>query len=324
MMVNGEPYAQVTLRPGDVLELGHVKLQFLAPGQPTPPGLAAASGITQETRAVSPRSSSRLLPALGVLAVLVLGGAGYALLRVRQSAPPRAAAEPAPRQTDPEAVLKRQLGQAREAIEALDWPRAQAVLQTTRIENGAFTPEVQALLAQLKAEQPYRAALEAAARQLDLGDEAQARAQLETAAPTALLAARYQELEARRAALATEAARRPVAAAPAPPARPDPARARTDEAEALYQESRELVKAQQLEAAVVRLDRCIKLAPLYHACYKALGSAHAKIASRDGNEAERAKGRKFYERYLELAPPDDKDVAKVRGILEKAAADQPQ
>jgi tetratricopeptide (TPR) repeat protein len=105
----------------------------------------------------------------------------------------------------------------------------------------------------------------------------------------------------------------------ASPQRGDPTRARTDEAEALYQESRDLVKAQQLEAAVLRLEKCIKLAPMYYACYKSLGSAHAKIASRDNSESERAKGRKFYERYLELAPPDDKDVPKVRGILEKAA-----
>jgi pSer/pThr/pTyr-binding forkhead associated (FHA) protein len=327
LMVNGEAYSQVTLRPGDLLELGHVRLQFLAPGDPSP--RLAPTEATRDTRKLPVRRS--LLPALGGLALLGAAGVSFVLFRTPSPSAPASRPGPEARASDPD-DQRRQLLQAREAIAALDWSKAEAHLRATRLDTGALTPEAEALLAQLEAERPYRLAIEEAARQLEAGELDLARASLQSAAPTILLAERLGQLEARRVELAAARVGPPrpaavVAAAPAPaaaPARPDPARARAEEAEALYQESRELVKAQQLEAAVVRLERCVKLATLYPSCYKALGSAHAKIASRDGDEAERMKARKYYERYLELAPPDDKDVAKVRGILEKAAAEQPQ
>lgn len=325
LMVNGEPYAQVTLRPGDVVELGHVKLQFVAAGEPSPMTVAG-TGVTQETRAVRPRRP--LLP-LGVGAgLLLLLGAGYLVLS--RPSKPAAAGEPsATRPGDGEAARRQvaaRLAQARTAIEALDWPRAEALLKETRGEGGAVAPEAQALLGQLEAEKGYKTALEEAARALEQGKEVEARALLETAAPTTLLATRYRDLEGKRALLAADAVPRKVAAAAAAAAPPkrDPTLGKVDEAQVLYDESRELMRAQQLDAAVVRLERCVKIAPLFYNCYKALGSAHAKIASRDNSEAERTKGRKYYERYLELAPPDDKDVARVRKILEQAAAEQPQ
>jgi ABC transport system ATP-binding/permease protein len=357
LMVNGEPYAQVTLRPGDILELGHVKLQFVAAGEAaTAP---AITSVTQETRRVASRAP--VYAVAGALAVIIVGVGGYGLFKSRASgaveAPPRAPPEaPSTRAAELEAARRaaaQKVAQARSAIEALDWVKAESLLRESRLDADTLTPEAQGLLSQLDAERGARSLLEDAARLLDRGEDEKARPLLEGASSTQLLAVRYRELEGRRAKLAAERLAKkgpaptpspaqpppaqPVAAAPQPAPSPavaaalprtDPGRSKTDDAEALYQEARELLKAQQLEAAVVRLDKCVKIAPMYYPCYKYLGSAHAKMGSRESNEAvasaERAKARKYYERFVELAPPDDKDVPKVKGILDPGSAENPK
>jgi tetratricopeptide (TPR) repeat protein len=90
------------------------------------------------------------------------------------------------------------------------------------------------------------------------------------------------------------------------------------EAEALYSEASIERKAKNFERAAIRLERCIKIAPSYAPCYRLLGSTYASIASRDGSAADNEKARKYYERFLEVAPPDDESVPKVRAILDQA------
>ncbi|HLL55324.1 MAG TPA: FHA domain-containing protein, partial [Myxococcaceae bacterium] len=65
--VNGEPYAQATLRFGDVIELGHVKLKFLAPGE----AFRFVPGAYDDNAPAAPKRG-KLLPAV-VAVVVVLG-----------------------------------------------------------------------------------------------------------------------------------------------------------------------------------------------------------------------------------------------------------
>ena len=89
-----------------------------------------------------------------------------------------------------------------------------------------------------------------------------------------------------------------------------------EEAEALYDEALRLTKTKAFDSALVRLERCTRIAPEYAACYKTLGSVLAKIAARDSSPGDMEKARRAYERFLELASPDDDAVPKVRAILE--------
>lgn len=93
------------------------------------------------------------------------------------------------------------------------------------------------------------------------------------------------------------------------------------ESEALLKEARALVAARKLEDAVVRLEKCVTATgPVRATCYKVLGSTYARLAARDHSEAMEAKARAAYERFLELAPPDDDSVPVVKKILERASA----
>lgn len=104
VLVNGEEYARVDVRKGDVIELGHVKLRYLAPGDDVQTALAeanqAAAGGPAEAApapaAAPPRpmvdaSLSESRPAgsglgkwllIGTIAVLLIGGGGFAIYQL--------------------------------------------------------------------------------------------------------------------------------------------------------------------------------------------------------------------------------------------------
>jgi pSer/pThr/pTyr-binding forkhead associated (FHA) protein len=337
LMVNGEPYAQVTLRPGDVLELGHVKFKFVGPHDEVTVRPTTSSSITQETGGTG--SKAPLIAVVVAGLVIVLGGGGYALIKSRQSVTPPAPkvadrppkAEPsendtgaqAPPKESPaaaKAAIEKKLAEARVAIATLDWHKAEVLLNDCKLD-GQLHPEARTLLAQMDGEKGVKVALEAAAAALEAGDLEKAKTQLDAARDTKLLRERYGELEARRA----EAVKLKLAARPPPDKAPAKPRDRTAEppkgtaeAQALLDEATALSKGKNYEAATIRLERCIKIAPMFHPCYRVLGSTYARLAARDSSAADMEKARKYYERYLEVAPPDDEYVPKVRQILEAA------
>jgi len=79
--VNGEPYAAIGLRHGDVLEIGHLRFAFVEPGRSfkLPAEFAPISGVS------APQSRSRAgLYAGIVIAVLAIAGAGgFVMLKYR-------------------------------------------------------------------------------------------------------------------------------------------------------------------------------------------------------------------------------------------------
>lgn len=92
------------------------------------------------------------------------------------------------------------------------------------------------------------------------------------------------------------------------------------EGEALLKEARALIAAKQFDVAVMRLEKCTTATgPVRATCYKVLGSTYAKLSARDHSDAQMAKARAAYERFLELAPPGDDSVPVVKKILEQAS-----
>ncbi|MEW5740556.1 MAG: FHA domain-containing protein [Myxococcota bacterium] len=334
LMVNGEPYAQVTLRPGDVLELGHVKFKFVGPHDEVAVPSTTSSSITQETGATG--SKAPLIAVVVAALVIVVGGGGYALWKSSQTVtpppkvtdrPPKdpSAKDPAvksPPKEDPaaaKAAIEKKLAEAKVAIATLEWNKAEVLLNDCKLD-GQVHPEARTLLAQMDGEKGVKVALEAAAAALEAGDLEKAKTQLDSARDTKLLRERYDDLEARRAEavklkLAQKTPEKPPDKAPVKPPEPPKGSA---EAQALLDEATALSKGKNYEAAALRLERCIKVAPMFHPCYRVLGSTYARLAARDSSAQDMDKARKYYERYLEVAPPDDEFVPKVRQILEAA------
>ena len=247
-----------------------------------------------------------------------------------------------PVKVDLEALKKEALAKLAEAkvgASDLDFNKAEVLAKEATVD-GALLPEAKTFLAALENEKPNRNALEQAAKLLDAGSLEKAKTQLDSAASTKLLRARYDELEARRAKLVADkvAVKDPVKEpvkepikepikepvkepikepikTPVVVVKNDPKAA---EAEALFKEATDEKKAKNYERAAMRLEKCIKISPTYHPCYRLLGSVYAFIAGRDGSAADMEKARKYYERFIEVAPPDDDYVPKVKAILDAA------
>ncbi|MFO0600794.1 MAG: FHA domain-containing protein [Myxococcaceae bacterium] len=349
LMVNGESYAQVTLRFGDVIELGHVKLKFVAPGEQV--DIAPAPSSSNVTTAENDAAASSKMPLIAVaiaMLVVILGGGGYVIYKSSKdpvAPPPKkdpvAKNNPVPNNVEPPKVdtdaLKKaaalKVAEAKAAAADLDWAKAEVLAKEAMVE-GELTADAKNFLDQLDSEKGNKTALEQAAKMLDAGNLDKAKTLLDSAAGTKLLRDRYDALEGRRAkAFADKVAKNDPPKNDPPkndppkndppkndPPKKDPPVAKADpkevEAEALFKEASEEKKAKNFERAAVRLEKCVKIAPSYHPCYRMLGSVYAAIATRDQSAADMEKARKYYERFLVVAPPDDEYVPKVRAILD--------
>jgi len=140
--VNGEDYERIELNPGDVIELGHVKLRFVGPNE-TFAFTGRAGGVTW-------RPSLKVVGAASLAIVVVAAGAGVMLRRggahedaapvAAAPAPPAEPAEPAAPApappTEPAAAPAAaapptpaaMLADAKQAAGAEDWDKARAAL----------------------------------------------------------------------------------------------------------------------------------------------------------------------------------------------------
>lgn len=335
LMVNGESYAQVTLRPGDVIELGHVKLKFAAAGDEVDVPAAAASS----SEALAPASSSKapmIAMAIAILVLLIGGGGWLALKSGGEVSPPKkdpVAKTPTPTVDDAAAKKAAALKAAQEKVEEakaaaakLDFAGAEAALGEAKV-GGEMIDDAKDVLALLAAEKDKRAALESAAKLLDGNALDKAKAQLAQAAGTKLMSEKYDELNDRleKAVAAKAVVKNDPAPKPEPKPEPkndpppsNPAPAKNTEAETLVTEGTAEMKAGNLERAAIRVEKCIKSAPTYAACYKLGGSVYARISQRDQSLSDQAKAKKYYQRFVELASPDDPAVEKVKKLLQDA------
>ncbi len=325
LKINGEPYAQATLRGGDVLELGHLKLRFVAAGE------TFQFVLGGEPEKAAPRKSFGTLAALSLVAVAGgAAGAWYLGLLSFSNPPPMeepVAAKVAP-PTPPAPIppvppvsqppLEETLAAAQDAIEARQWDLAERLLESCKNADGSLEPSASELLDQLKDEGPLKRNLESADKLILANRLDDAQQLLEASLHTKLLTSYYDELRERWRGAAEKKAAKIAKATPAKPAQPTEPTTKTnptpvklsgeEEAKRLYDEGYLLLKNKQYREARVQLERCLKQDPAMAACHKVLGAANAKL-----NEAE--KGAYHYRKFLELAP-NDKDADKVRNIIE--------
>ncbi|MDX2012603.1 MAG: pilus assembly protein N-terminal domain-containing protein [Myxococcaceae bacterium] len=83
----------------------------------------------------------------------------------------------------------------------------------------------------------------------------------------------------------------------------------------LLLEAREALREQSPTTAIAALSRCLAIDPASVDCTVLLGSAFARRAAESGSELDNHRARALYERFLAIAPPDNKRVTRVRSIL---------
>ncbi len=329
LMVNGEPYAQATLRFGDLIELGHLKLQFVGPGeQVSLPSSASAE--------VAPRSASRapMVALITAVAVVLLGGGGYAFWKSHTPAQsPKsdpARVEPVAKDPnsgaipplDPELARKlvaKKVDDAKAAIADLDWDQARSLLRDPH-DGVAINLEAQALIDQMAREEPSYKAIVRARELLEKGDPVAASTELEGAKDSELLKNEYRRLDEERAklfkakmAVMPVAEKKPKVAAPAPPPPPVVPYEGTPEAQVALQEGKDHLKARELESAKASFEKCKTIDPKFSQCYRYLGIAHSLLKEPDTARA-------FYLEYTRRGT-DPEDLAKVRAILKRYEED---
>lgn len=79
-------------------------------------------------------------------------------------------------------------------------------------------------------------------------------------------------------------------------------------------------KQKNFDEAADLSQRCVAAYPNDPTCHRLLGTTYASLATRDQSAAAFVRAKAAYERFLELAPPDDEFVPKVRAILDNAPA----
>ncbi len=309
--VNGEVYAQASLQPGDVLELGHVKLRFVGPKE--------SFQYDPKDWSEKPRRRRGPLVAVAALLVAVAAGGAYYLLGSKPAPrpapqPPAPVAAPAPVpepappeptiEPDPVVLAEEKIAEARIAIESRTWDTAAELLAAAKLPDGALHTDAKKLLAEMKGEAEQKRSLDRAEKLLEAGKLEEAGAALNGAQQTKLLRKPYVELR-RRWKEAMDARGPKVVAAPKPKPAPPP----LENVQKLYEDGLLLFKNKQFREARTQLERCVKVNPGFAPCHKALGGANARLG-------ENEKGAFHYRRFLELAP-NDKDAPKVQKILDE-------
>jgi pSer/pThr/pTyr-binding forkhead associated (FHA) protein len=327
LTVNGESYAQAPLNNGDVVELGHVKLRFVAAGEAV--GSISAGG------------SSKMIPIVAAVAVLLLGGgvgAAWALkvgpfkgAEVPPKGPEITHQDPTPPEPDPRQTTKppepgpgndtpppdtsmadaakAHLQSAQKAYDEGSFDKAADELKNF---NGKLPPEGEVLARKIASEQAASKALKAAkdafkAKKLDEAEKL-----AEPAKDSEHFGQEYQELLA-----SIEQERKPQQTkveTPKPPTnntkppQPDPAANNAELAKQAFTDAANLFRAQQYSEALNRANKCVELTPNNAECHMILGSAEAGLKHYD-------KAVEHYKRFLELAP-DHRLAPRVRQTLE--------
>ncbi|QRK04180.1 FHA domain-containing protein [Archangium violaceum] len=326
MAVNGESYAQAPLSHGDLIELGHVKLRFIGPGQ-------SAEGLTHE--GTSKGSKKGLVLALvGCVLLGVGGGVAWFLLGETPATPvvpPQpVAVEKKPRQAQPSnpaqarqepasgaekqpagssLPIEEKLQSARAAIDARDFDTAVATLESVQDAKGQRPTEAEELLKQARAEQESKHNIDQAQKEFDANRLPEAQKYLEASEGTLAFAEEHTALKEKVEAALETSAKSGTSKPPAGGTATGTARRPSTEQQVkqLYDDGVTLVRKQQLPEAESVLKKCIALEPNYAPCYLALGATVARRKRPD-------EGAQYYREFLRLAP-DHEMAAGVKKLV---------
>ncbi len=310
MAVNGESYAQAPLSHGDLIELGHVKLRFIGPGQ-------SADGLTHEGTAKGSKKGL-VLALVGVLLLGAGGGAAWFVFGQQPAAPvppPQPVADTRPTEPqppvnpvqeqkpatppEPAVTLAEKLKSARASIDARDFDEAVKTLESIQDANGQRPTEAEELLQQAKAEQESKQNLDQAQKAFDEGRYQDALPYLEAAEGTLAFAEEHATLKEKvegaiaAAGKAGGTGKAPVAGKT--PRTPTPGPATEQQAKQLFDDGYMLLRKAQLPEAESVLRKCIALDASYAQCYLALGTVMARRNRPD-------EGAQYYREFLRLAP----------------------
>ncbi|WP_225410895.1 FHA domain-containing protein [Stigmatella hybrida] len=347
MTINGESYAQATLNAGDIIELGHVKLRFVGPGE-----LAAAKGSGK---------GLYLVAALVVLAVV--GGGAFFLFAGTPDTPPappviterptptpeknepppaqeepppepekngQAAVPPEPKPTPvvppapppgptPAELAQQKLAalvqEAQQALNAGNLDKAEDTLGKTR-KDGKLPPEAQQVAAALEAERKADRAIRDGNTALRNKKFDEVDRQLALAEYTTAFAKNRDDLatalaKAREAQAKTEPKVPVLAGKPA--AGPSTPNAQ-EQARAAYDDAVKLFKARQIGPAIEQGKKCVELDSSNGECHMVLGAAYA-------TQKDMTTAAEHYRQFLKLAP-DHKQAPKVKKSLEEYESQQ--
>lgn len=162
--VNGDEYEMSPIRPGDTIELGHVKFRFIAPGEAFQlPGDAGAGAVAVERGTGGKSKAPIIVGALVVVAVLA-GAAVFALKPSGKKAPKTA----------------EHCTQGQTALAAKNWDGAISALGMAKALNAECSFDVAQLLEKAKKEKSYKEQLDEAGLLLDEGKYRQVIAALES------------------------------------------------------------------------------------------------------------------------------------------------
>jgi len=300
--VNGERYAQVSLRSGDVIELGHVKMKFLAPGEAFRyvPGRDGAG------------KQKLILGAGAVVVLIALGLGGYALMgsgskpvdtptgpkdphqtggtepgTTATPPPPHAGTTPPPVQgSDVEA----RLAAAQKAMDKQDFDQVEDILEPIKNPDGTRPGPVEDLLKQATEEKENRRKLTQAVKEMNSGNCEAAEKLLAESQGTLSFATEWQSTRGKL----EKQCRKKTTVQPATNTKAAE-QARQDEATKAYDDGRLLLKKRQYKEALVFFTKCLELDKNNPECHLALGSTYARL-----RDAE--KGALHYREFLRLAP----------------------
>lgn len=279
LAVNGVRQPEASLRMGDSITLGKVRLRLVAAGR---------------EHEVKLQRRASIAPVL-LMAMIILAGGG-AVVAVTRPDRIRTAV------TWARAVVTRKIApgaatalggdaakiqEAKTAIESRDFRKAVALLEETTQPDGSVSAEAALLLAQAQGEQLALRQLTEAQQHLEAGrwDEAAA-----LVAQTEGSRAFAREREALKQKL--EASKKPL----------------SSEVQRICDEGAELLELKYYKEAEARLRRCVELDPEHARCHKLLGTTYARLQEPD-------RGANHYRRFLSLAPNDPQADA-VKKILE--------
>jgi len=296
--VNGERYAQVSLRSGDTIELGHVKMKFLGPGEAFRFTPGSNGGGRQKL----------VLGAGALVAVAVIGVVGYALMGGGPKTPdpkgtqaagsPDTKTPPAPLQTahpgtTPPPVqgsdVESRLAAAQKAMDKQDFDQVADILEPIKNPDGTRPGPVEDLLKQAAEEKENHRKLGQAVKEMNSGNCEAAEKLLAESQGTLSFATDWQGTRAKLEKQCRKKAAAPPAGAKASE------QARQDEAQKNYEDGRLLLKKRQYKEAQVFFSKCLELDPKNAECHLALGSTYARLRDPE-------KGAQHYREFLRLAP----------------------
>lgn len=313
--VNGERYAQVSLRSGDVIELGHVKMKFLAPGEAfryTPGG-----GGGGKQKLVLGIGGLAILAALGLVGYLFLGGNNPKPTPDPKGAHPAGGPETGSTSTPPQppphpgttpppvqgSDVESRLAAAQKAMDKQDFDQVEDILEPIKNPDGTRPGPVEDLLKQATEEKENHRKLAQAVKEMNSGNCEAAEKLLAESQGTLSFATEWQGTRSKlEKQCRKKAAIQPAATSKAAE------QARQEEAQKNFEDGKLLLKKRQYKEAQVFFSKCLEMDKNNAECHLALGSTYARLR-------EPEKGAQHYREFLRLAPTHDR-AEEVRKLLQ--------